>query len=87
MHGEIIAVYNDSGTKLIEYNYYARGVFSASYKNGGAIRRAVIKTYFSREARFEDLYVVYLGNCPDEIFSMIKEYASNYDDVTQWYYD
>ena len=33
--GDIIAVYKGSGTKLIEYNYYAWGTFRTSYKNGG----------------------------------------------------
>ena len=36
LQGDIVAVYNASGTKLVSYIYDAWGNFAAEYHNGGA---------------------------------------------------
>ena len=59
--GNIVAVYNESGVKLISYNYNAWGKFTASYFNGGASTTAVNNPYTYRGYYYDaDLELYYL---------------------------
>ena len=59
--GNIVAVYNESGVKLISYNYNAWGKFTASYFNGGASTTATNNPYTYRGYYYDsDLELYYL---------------------------
>ena len=61
MFGDIVAVYNASGTKLISYTYDAWGNFTTSYHNGGASTTATNNPYTYRGYYYDsDLELYYL---------------------------
>ena len=45
MQGDIVAVYSETGTKLIAYTYDAWGNFSTTYYNGGASTAATYNPF------------------------------------------
>ena len=62
LQGDIVAVYNSSGTKLVSYNYTdAWGNHSISYSNGGASTGAQYNPFRYRGYYYDtDLYMYYL---------------------------
>ena len=62
LQGDIVAVYNSSGTKLASYNYTdAWGNHSISYSNGGASTGAQYNPFRYRGYYYDtDLYMYYL---------------------------
>ena len=64
-------------------------ILSKNRLDGKAIRRCVKKTFLfsDRKIRFEDVFVIYLGNPPKQAIDMIEKFASPIDRATQWYYD
>jgi len=61
LQGDVIAVYDEDGTKLIEYTYDTWGNHSAAYYNGGADSAAVYNPFRYRGYYYdEDLGLYYL---------------------------
>ena len=61
LQGDIVAVYNEAGTKLISYKYDAWGHFSVTYSNGGASTSAANNPFRYRGYYYEsDLAFYYL---------------------------
>ena len=61
LQGDIVAIYNASGTKLISYTYDAWGNFTTSYHNGGASTTATNNPYTYRGYYYDsDLELYYL---------------------------
>ena len=61
MQGDIVAVYNEAGTKLISYKYDAWGHFSVTYSNGGASTSAANNPFRYRGYYYDsDLAFYYL---------------------------
>ena len=62
LQGDIVAVYNSSGTKLASYNYTdAWGNFTVSYSNGGASTGAAYNSFHYRGYYYDgDLGMYYL---------------------------
>lgn len=61
LQGDIVAVYSDSGTKLISYTYDAWGNFTLTYHNGGASTKAIDNPFTYRGYYYEkDLNLYYL---------------------------
>ena len=48
LQGDIVAIYNKSGTKLVTYSYNAWGVTTKTYSNGGASTTATYNPYTYR---------------------------------------
>ena len=53
LQGDIVAVYNASGTKLISYTYDAWGNFTTTYSNGGANTSAVYNPFRYRSYYYD----------------------------------
>ena len=61
LQGDIVAVYNSSGTKLISYAYSAWGETTTTYHNGGASTTAINNPYTYRGYYYDkDLGLYYL---------------------------
>ena len=61
LHGDVVAVYNAAGTKLISYAYNAWGEFVTTYHNGGDNTTAVNNPYLYRGYYYDsDLGLYYL---------------------------
>ena len=61
LQGDIVAVYNASGVKLISYIYDAWGNFTTQYHNGGASTTAIYNSYTYRGYYYDsDLGFYYL---------------------------
>ncbi len=61
LQGDILHVYNASGTKLISYTYNAWGKITTSYSNGGASTTAIKNPYKYRGYYYDsDLSLYYL---------------------------
>ena len=54
LFGDIVAVYNHSGTKLISYTYDAWGNFTTTYHNGTASTSVVAKNPFRYRGYYYD---------------------------------
>ena len=50
LQGDIVAVYNDAGTKLVTYYYDAFGYCIASYDNNGSSTRAYYNPHYFRQS-------------------------------------
>ena len=62
LQGDIIAVYNEAGTKLISYTYDAWGGFSSTYHNGGSSTVVGNNPFLYRGYYFDkDLQLYYLN--------------------------
>ena len=62
LQGDVVAVYSDSGVKLVSYNYDAWGNFTTTYHNGGASTKVVDNPFTYRGYYYErDLNLYYLG--------------------------
>ena len=62
MQGDVVAVYNESGTKLVSYKYDAWGNFTTTYHNGGASTKAADNPFTYRGYYYDkDLELYYLG--------------------------
>ena len=59
MQGDIVAVYNEAGTKLISYKYDAWGRFSTTYSNGGNSTTAVKNPFKYRGYYFDNSLAFY----------------------------
>ena len=53
LQGDIVAVYNASGTKLISYTYDAWGNFTTTYSNGGASTSAIYNPFRYRSYYYD----------------------------------
>ena len=63
LHGDIVAVYNSAGTKLVSYAYNAWGNFITTYHNGGASTRAAKNPFTYRGYYYDrDLNLYYLNS-------------------------
>ncbi len=61
--GDIVAIYNQAGTKLISYTYDAYGNFTVSYSNGGENTTATKNPFRYRGYYFDqDLELYYLNS-------------------------
>lgn len=61
MQGDVVAVYDESGTLLIDYRYDAWGSFSAVYMNGAANTSAIYNRLTYRGYFYDtDLWLYYL---------------------------
>ena len=61
LQGDVVAVYNSSGTKLISYAYSAWGETTTTYHNGGASTTAINNPYTYRGYYYDkDLGLYYL---------------------------
>ena len=62
LQGDVVAVYSDSGVKLVSYNYDAWGNFTTTYHNGGASTKAADNPFTYRGYYYDkDLNLYYLG--------------------------
>ena len=59
LQGDIVAVYNEAGTKLISYKYDAWGRFSTTYSNGGNSTTAVKNPFKYRGYYFDNSLAFY----------------------------
>ena len=92
LEGEVLEVTRSDFDYAYERSMGRQGtalILSKNRLDGKAIRRCVRKTFLfsSRKIRFEDVFVIYLGNAPKQADDMIEKFASPIDRVTQWYYD
>ena len=63
LQGDIVAVYNASGTKLISYTYDAWGNFTTTYSNGGASTSAIYNPFRYRGYYYDtELGLYYLNS-------------------------
>ena len=63
LQGDIVAVYNASGTKLISYTYDAWGNFTTTYSNGGASTSAIYNPFRYRSYYYDtELGLYYLNS-------------------------
>ena len=63
LQGDIVAVYNQAGTKLVSYKYDAWGNTTTSYHNGGASTKAADNPFTYRGYYYDtDLEMYYLGS-------------------------
>jgi RHS repeat-associated protein len=63
LQGDIVAVYDDAGTKLISYTYDAWGNFSTSYHNNGLSSPAKHNPFRYRGYYFDTDLGLYYLNC------------------------
>ena len=62
LQGDIVAVYNEAGTKLVSYTYDAWGSFSRNYHNGGSSTVAGNNPFLYRGYYYDkDLQLYYLN--------------------------
>ena len=63
LQGDIVAVYNQAGTKLVSYKYDAWGNTTTSYHNSGASTKAADNPFTYRGYYYDtDLEMYYLGS-------------------------
>ena len=63
LQGDIVAVYNANGTKLISYTYDAWGNFTTTYSNGGASTSAIYNPFRYRSYYYDtELGLYYLNS-------------------------
>ena len=63
VQGDIVAVYNDAGVKLVSYVYNAWGAFSESYSNGGVSTAAYKNPFLYRGYYYDrDINFYYLNS-------------------------